>query len=59
MGRYRFKYPLNEYRAMWKKAGQPLVERLRDKAHSWQDLQRLIPNVTAIDQLLWFEWIGK
>ena len=24
-------YPLNEYRAMWKMGGQPLVERLRDK----------------------------
>ena len=46
-GAVGLKYPLNEYRAMWKKAGEPLVERLRDKAHSWQDLQRLIPNVTA------------
>lgn len=49
-------YPLNEYRAMWKKAGQPLVERLRDKAHSWQDLQRLIPNVTAAG-LLGYQFI--
>lgn len=46
-GAIGLKFPLNEYRAMWKKAGEPLVERLRDKAHSWQDLQRLIPNVTA------------
>lgn len=40
-------YPLNEYRAMWKRGGQPLAERLRDKRHNWDDLQRLIPNITA------------
>jgi len=40
-------YPLNEYRAMWKRGGQPLAERLRDKKHSWNDLQKLIPNITA------------
>ncbi len=38
-------YPLNEYRAMWKMAGQPLVNRLRDKSHSWEDLQKLIPDI--------------
>lgn len=38
-------YPLNEYRAMWKMAGQPLVNRLRDKAHNWEDLQKLIPDI--------------
>jgi len=40
-------YPLNEYRAMWKRGGQPLAERLRDKKHSWEDLRKLIPNITA------------
>jgi len=40
------KYPLNEYRAMWKMGGQPLVERLRDKEHSWEDLKKLIPHMT-------------
>jgi hypothetical protein len=40
-------YPLNEYRAMWKRGGQPLAERLRDKKHNWADLQKLIPNITA------------
>ena len=40
-------YPLNEYRAMWKMGGQPLVERLRDKSHSWKDLQSLVPNTIA------------
>jgi len=40
-------YPLNEYRAMWKMGGQPLVERLRDKRHTWSDLQSLVPNTIA------------
>lgn len=40
-------FPLNEYRAMWKRGGQPLAERLRDKKHNWADLQKLIPNITA------------
>ena len=38
-------YPLNEYRAMWKMAGYPLVNRLRDKAHNWEDLNKLIPHI--------------
>lgn len=35
-------YPLNEYRASWKMAGLPLAQRLRDKGHNWEDLQKLI-----------------
>lgn len=31
--------------------GQPLVQRLADKSHTWQDLQTLIPN-TIVQQLL-------
>jgi len=46
-GLFGFKYPLNEYRAMWKNGGQPLVERLRDKEHTWSDLKKLIPHITA------------
>ncbi len=38
-------YPLNEYRAMWKMAGYPLVNRLRDKAHNWNDLKKLISHI--------------
>ncbi|MEP7109391.1 MAG: glycoside hydrolase family 31 protein [Ferruginibacter sp.] len=38
-------YPLNEYRAMWKRGGQPLVQRLRDKEHKWEDVQKLIPHI--------------
>jgi alpha-glucosidase (family GH31 glycosyl hydrolase) len=42
-------YPFNEYRACWKLAGQPLVQRLRDKHHSWHTngLNTLIPNALA------------
>lgn len=40
-------YPLNEYRAMWKMGGEPLVQRLRDKQHSWEDLGKLIPHITT------------
>lgn len=45
------KYPLNEYRAMWKMGGQPLVERLRDKNHSWTDVQKLIPHMLSAGML--------
>ena len=38
-------YPLNEYRATWKMGGQPLAQRLRDKEHTWEDLQKLIPGI--------------
>jgi alpha-glucosidase (family GH31 glycosyl hydrolase) len=44
-GTFGLYYPLNEYRAMWKRGGQPLVQRLRDKRHNWEDLQKLIPDV--------------
>ncbi len=44
-------FPLNEYRSMWKMGGQPLVQRLFDKAHSWEDLNTLIPN-TITQQLV-------
>lgn len=46
-GQFASFYPLNEYRAMWKRGGEPLAERLRDKKHSWEDLQKLIPNAVA------------
>lgn len=41
------RYPLNEYRASWKMAGMPLVQRLRDKTHEWGDLAKLIPDLMA------------
>ena len=46
-GKIGLDFPLNEYRAMWKMAGLPLAQRLRDKWHTWKDLKTLIPNITA------------
>jgi alpha-glucosidase (family GH31 glycosyl hydrolase) len=43
---FGLKYPMNEYRAMWKNGGQPLVQRLCDKLHTWEDVQKLIPDMT-------------
>jgi alpha-glucosidase (family GH31 glycosyl hydrolase) len=40
-------FPMNEYRACWKSGGQPLGQRLLDKYHSWEDLQKLIPNMVV------------
>ena len=42
-------FSLNEYRACWKCAGLPLVQRLADKSHKWGDtgLASLIPNGLA------------
>jgi alpha-glucosidase (family GH31 glycosyl hydrolase) len=42
-------YAFNEYRACWKMAGQPLIQRLRDKGHSWGrgGLADIIPNALA------------
>ena len=42
---FGLRFPLNEYRACWKMGGQPLAQRLQDKAHSWGDLKKLIPNM--------------
>ena len=44
-GQVGLAYPLNEYRAMWKMGGEPLVERIADKNHNWEDLQKLIPQL--------------
>jgi alpha-glucosidase (family GH31 glycosyl hydrolase) len=41
-------FPLNELRACWKMAGQPLVQRLRDKSHTWGDVRVLIPDMIAL-----------
>ena len=42
---FGLRFPFNEYRACWKMAGKPLVQRLLDKNHSWSDLQLLIPQI--------------
>ncbi|WP_195574156.1 glycoside hydrolase family 31 protein [Paenibacillus sp. 1001270B_150601_E10] len=48
-GKVGLSYKLNEYRACWKLAGRPLVQRLRDKGHSWEGngLAALIPDALA------------
>jgi alpha-glucosidase (family GH31 glycosyl hydrolase) len=46
-GMIGLEFPFNEFRAMWKMGGQPLVERLRDKEHGFTDLQLLIPNMLS------------
>ncbi|MET2985590.1 glycoside hydrolase family 31 protein [Aureibaculum conchae] len=46
-GEIGLSFRLNEYRAMWKMAGQPLAQRLSDKGHSWYDLKKLIPSITV------------
>lgn len=43
--RFGLRFPLNEYRACWKMAGQPLAQRLHDKNHSWDDVAKLIPHM--------------
>ena len=40
-------FPLNEYRACFKMAGQPLVQRLCDKGHDWASVQELVPDMIA------------
>ena len=40
-------YPYNELRAGWRNGGRPIVQRLHDKAHSWEDLGKLIPEMLA------------
>ncbi|MBO4605587.1 MAG: glycoside hydrolase [Bacteroidales bacterium] len=40
-------YPYNELRAGWRNAGRPVVNRLHDKGHSWEDLRKLIPEMMA------------
>lgn len=42
---FGLRFPFNEYRACWKMGGQPLVQRLLDKEHSWKDLRVLIPQI--------------
>lgn len=42
---FGLRFPYNEYRACWKMAGQPLAQRLHDKNHAWEDVQKLIPHM--------------
>jgi len=42
---FGLRFPLNEYRACWKMAGLPLAQRLHDKNHNWEDVQKLMPHM--------------
>ena len=41
-------YSLNEFRATWKMGGKALAQRLSDKDHSWEDLEKLIPQMNLL-----------
>ena len=41
-------FPLCEVKDTWKMGGQPIAQRLRDKFHTWDDLQLLIPDMIAL-----------
>ena len=45
--RYSLEYPVCEYRNAWRFQGQPVVERLHDKGHSWSELKKLVPDMIA------------
>ncbi len=38
-------FEFNEYRACWKMAGEPLVQRLRDKRYEWEALPLLVSDM--------------
>jgi alpha-glucosidase len=40
-------FPFNELRTTWKTGGQPLVQRLGDKAYAWSSNKALIPGMTT------------
>lgn len=40
-------FPFHELRAGWKFGGKPLVVRLQDKGHSWEDLRQIVPDMIA------------
>ncbi len=39
-------FPYNEYRAGFKAGGLPLVLRLQDVGHSWEELRKILPKMT-------------
>ena len=45
--KFNLLYPVCEYRNAWKFQGQPVVERLHDKQHTWDALRKLIPDLVA------------
>ena len=45
--KFAVEYPVSEYRCAWQMGGQPIVERLYDKGHTWPQLQLLVPDMLA------------
>ena len=45
--RFALDYPCCEYRNAWRFQGQPVVERLHDKPHTWEALRKLVPDLIA------------
>ena len=45
--KYGLEFDFNEYRACYKMAGQPIVQRLQDKKHSWEDLRQAVSDMLA------------
>jgi len=46
-GQFALKYKGSEYRNGFGFAGKPVIMRLHDKAHSWDALRRLVPDMLA------------
>lgn len=46
-GHFAERFPYHELRAGYRFGGRPLVVRLQDKCHSWEDLRLLIPDMIA------------
>lgn len=46
-GPFAERFPYHELRASWRAGGRPLVFRLQDKAHSWDALRELVPDMLA------------
>ena len=46
-GRVCLDYPICEFRNAFGLAGQPLVERLNDKGHTWADLRKCVTDLLA------------
>jgi len=40
-------FPFHEFRACWKMAGQPVVQRLQDKDYSWDGVGSLLPSMLS------------
>ena len=42
-----YRFPYNELRASWKMGGKAVVQRLHDKKYSYEDIKKLIPQMTV------------